>query len=147
VYPKSHIHSFYELHAMWLGRHGGTLFLGCDTKSGPLNHASTHQYRGIYRIYPNFIKANRRMSTCNRLDLQTLGSQPIKPKNLPDHWSPHFHLKATNEQTRSFGEKGLWERLWGCMRLGWMAVVHVVKQNLHTFLIAAWGGIRSLCLM
>jgi hypothetical protein len=26
------------------------------------------------------------MSTCNRLDLQTLGSQPILPKNLPDHW-------------------------------------------------------------
>ena len=25
------------------------------------------------------------MSTCNRLDLQTLGSPPIVPKNLPDH--------------------------------------------------------------
>jgi hypothetical protein len=25
------------------------------------------------------------MSTCNRLDLQTLGSQPIMPKNLPEH--------------------------------------------------------------
>ena len=25
------------------------------------------------------------MSTCNRLDLQTLGSQPVMPKNLPDH--------------------------------------------------------------
>ena len=25
------------------------------------------------------------MSTCNRLDLQTLGSQPTMPKNLPDH--------------------------------------------------------------
>ena len=28
------------------------------------------------------------MWTCNRLDLQTLGSQTvIMPKNLPDHWS------------------------------------------------------------
>ena len=27
------------------------------------------------------------MTTCNRLDLQTLGSQPIMPKNLPDHCS------------------------------------------------------------
>jgi hypothetical protein len=35
--------------------------------------------------YPNLIKENRRMSTCNRLDLQTLGSQPMMPKNLPDH--------------------------------------------------------------
>ena len=36
------------------------------------------RFRGIYRtIYPNLVKENRRMSTCNRLDLQTLGSQPI----------------------------------------------------------------------
>ena len=27
------------------------------------------------------------MSTCKRLDLQTLGSQQIMPKNLPDHSS------------------------------------------------------------
>ena len=26
------------------------------------------------------------MSTCNRLDLQTLGSQPIVLKNLPNRW-------------------------------------------------------------
>ena len=46
----------------------------------------TDHFRGIYRIYPNLMKKNRRMSTCNRLDLQTLGSQPIiMPKNLPDH--------------------------------------------------------------
>ena len=32
----------------------------------------------------NFIKENRRMSTCNRLDLQTLESQPVMPKeNYP----------------------------------------------------------------
>ena len=46
----------------------------------------TDHFRGIYRIYPNLIKENRRMPTCNRLDLQTLGSPPIVPKNLPDHW-------------------------------------------------------------
>ena len=34
---------------------------------------------------PNLIKENRRMSTCNQLDSQTLGSQPIMPKKLPDH--------------------------------------------------------------
>ena len=46
----------------------------------------THHFRGIYRIYPNFMKENRRMSTCNRLDLQTVGSQPvIMPKKFPDH--------------------------------------------------------------
>ena len=31
------------------------------------------------------MKENRRMSTCNRLDLQTLGSQLIMPKILHDH--------------------------------------------------------------
>ena len=46
----------------------------------------TDHYRGIYRIYPNLIKENRRMSICNRLDLQTLGFRPVMPKNLPDHW-------------------------------------------------------------
>ena len=27
------------------------------------------------------------MSACNRLDLQTLGFQPVMPKKIPDHWS------------------------------------------------------------
>ena len=47
----------------------------------------TDHFRGIYRIYhPNLTKEYRRMSTCNRLDLQTLESQPvIMPKNFPDH--------------------------------------------------------------
>ena len=44
----------------------------------------TDHFRGIYRIYLNLIKENRKMSTCNRLDLQTLGSQPIMPKNSPN---------------------------------------------------------------
>ena len=39
------------------------------------------------RTYPDLIKENRRMSTCNRLDSRTLGSQlVIMPKNLlPNH--------------------------------------------------------------
>ena len=46
----------------------------------------TGHLRGIYRrIYPQFNKGNRRMSTCNWLDLQTLGSHVIMPKNLSDH--------------------------------------------------------------
>jgi hypothetical protein len=48
----------------------------------------TDHFRGSYRIYPNLIKEIRRMSSCNRLDLQTLGSQPIiMRKNFPNHWS------------------------------------------------------------
>ena len=57
----------------------------------------TDHFSGIYRIYPNLIKANQRMSTCNQLDLQTLGSQPVIPKNLPDHW-----LANPNKSSRCF---------------------------------------------
>ena len=32
----------------------------------------TDQFRGIYRKYSTLIKENRRMSTCNRLDLQNI---------------------------------------------------------------------------
>ena len=45
----------------------------------------TDHFGGIYGFYPNLIKLNQMMSTCNYLDLQGLGSQPIMPKNLPDH--------------------------------------------------------------
>ena len=56
----------------------------------------TYHFSGIYRIYPNLIKENQRMWTsCNRLDLQTLGSHPVMvPKNLPKHGcSPHMYVR------------------------------------------------------
>jgi hypothetical protein len=40
------------------------------------------------------------MSTCNWLDLQTLGSQPIMPKNLPDHWSLPELLRILKENLK-----------------------------------------------
>jgi hypothetical protein len=38
------------------------------------------------------------MSTYNRLDLQTIGFQPIMPKNLPDHWQVPMTGKEENGQ-------------------------------------------------
>ena len=55
----------------------------------------TDHCREIYRILPNLIKENRRMSTCNRLGLQTLGSQPIMPKNLPLITDPQSQVKPS----------------------------------------------------
>ena len=43
----------------------------------------TDHFRGIYRIYPNLIKENWRISTCNRLDLQTLRSEPEYARKSP----------------------------------------------------------------
>ena len=39
----------------------------------------TDHFRIIYRIYPNLIKENWRMSTCNQLALRKLGSQLVMP--------------------------------------------------------------------
>ena len=36
----------------------------------------------FYRIYPNLIKENRRMSTFNQLGVQTSGSQPVCPTKM-----------------------------------------------------------------
>ena len=43
-------------------------------------------FRRIHGIYPHLIKENRRMSTCNWVNLQRVGSQLVMPKNVPDHW-------------------------------------------------------------
>ena len=40
----------------------------------------THYIWEIYGIYLNFIKKNQKITTCNRLDLETLRSWPIMPK-------------------------------------------------------------------
>jgi hypothetical protein len=62
--------------------------------------------RRIYRICPNLTKENWRISTCNRLNLQTLGSQPVMPKNLPNHclarvWrGPYLSLMNTRKSQK-----------------------------------------------
>ena len=43
----------------------------------------TDHFRGIYRIYLTLMKENRRMSTCHRLDLQTLDLNRLCPKHSP----------------------------------------------------------------
>ena len=37
------------------------------------------------------------MSTCYRLDLQTLGPQPVMPKNLFDHWGPLWYVQPIKQ--------------------------------------------------
>ena len=43
----------------------------------------TNHFRGIYGIYLKCIKQNWKMSTCNRLDVESLQSWPTMPKNFP----------------------------------------------------------------
>ena len=45
----------------------------------------TGHFRWIYRIYPNLKRITGGYESLNPLDLQTLGSQPVMPTNLPDH--------------------------------------------------------------
>ena len=73
----------------------------------------TDHFRGIYRIYPKSIKENRGMSTCNWLDLQILGSQPIMPKNLPDRWAKSSNL------FKSVSVQGQWSGRFLVIIIGW----------------------------
>ena len=43
-------------------------------------------------MYPNSMKKNREITTCNWLVLETLGSQPIMPKKFPGLCA---HLNST----------------------------------------------------
>ena len=70
----------------------------------------TDHFRGIFRIYSNLIKENRRMWTCNQLEMQTIGSQPVMLKNLPNHcfthetkspWPLHFKHSHWGKRQRS----------------------------------------------
>jgi hypothetical protein len=64
----------------------------------------TDRFRGIYRVHPDLTKENRRMSTrTNRLDSQTLGSQPISmPKNLPVHCFQGAGENSITQEQRTF---------------------------------------------
>ena len=53
----------------------------------------THHFRGIYRIYLKWIKQIRKISTCNQLNLESLGSWPtLYTQTLPWHW--HWNVGA-----------------------------------------------------
>ena len=41
-----------------------------------------HHFRGMYGTCPNLIKEGRKLSTCNRLSLESVACPPIMPKNL-----------------------------------------------------------------
>ena len=46
---------------------------------------TTDRFRGIYDIYLDLIKKSRKITTCNRLDLEPLRFWPIMHRNLPGH--------------------------------------------------------------
>ena len=45
----------------------------------------TNDFRAVYGIYLKWMKETRKITTCDRLDLEMLGFRPIKAKNLPEH--------------------------------------------------------------
>ena len=47
------------------------------------------------------------MSTCNRLDLETLGSRPIMLKNSPGHWGKLEGWKGNRKQEVRYDELSL----------------------------------------
>ena len=65
------------------------------------------------------------MSTCNRLNLQTLGSQPVMPKNLPDHCSKRVDFGVLRTLLTSWQGTGRA----GCVRLASPVVLSKVAET------------------
>ena len=85
------------------------------------------------------------MSTCNRLDLQTLGSQSVMPKNLPDHcfthetecpWPVHFkHSRWWKRQ--SWSKFATSHYAWGTYK-GCMWIQDGRKVYLDSYMASNW---------
>ena len=103
----------------------------------------TDHFGGIYRVYRNLINVNRRMSTCNRMDLQTLGSITTgyaqnPPRSLvcklcvsilyeksvgaESRYSKSIHLRHVysfkSRQIRAVDPMGFLGRVWGASEGG-----------------------------
>ena len=149
---------------LWLGRAGSWLQINrLSLRNNRLKFKTAGNLpinlEEFYRIYPNLIKESWTMSTCNRLDLQTLGSQMVMPKNLPDHcfthkiespWPLHFnHSHWWKRQSRSkFASHYAWGTNGVCeckmnVKSTWIPTWHQmdhVSMSLGLFLKTTSGG-------
>jgi hypothetical protein len=60
----------------------------------------TDHLRRIYGTHPHQLRSNRKISTCNRLDLGStrMSDRLIMPKNCPGHW-PQVQLSSSRNLT------------------------------------------------
>ena len=98
------------------------------------------------------MKENRRMWTCNRLDLPTLRSQPVMPKNLPvTAWKglpslPSLPHDACGCPNATLGVAKL-RKLAGNQLTNHLVTPSRSNSPLHTLLFATvtWEGIQPNC--
>ena len=95
ISPRMKYKQFKVKYSFFLKRQGPeTLILNfkCECTSGELpsnchyggrTHVLQAWCERAFWIHSNLIKKNRRMSTCNRLDLQPVGSPPINAQKSP----------------------------------------------------------------
>ena len=79
------------------------------------------KFRGFNRICPNLIKRNWKLSTWNRLSLETLGSRSIMPKNLPEQC---FGIQIFHTFGKLLVQKGVHPR--------WTDADFVLRTNFQT---------------
>ena len=113
----------------------------------------TDHFRGIHRTYPTLIKENRRMSACNRLDLQNTRISTDYAKNLPDHWSRFIAMVAgwwycsvCHRWCCIISAEHSW---WSCHRRPWRFHGNLGSSTLHctlykTNVSAKWGNIWGI---
>ena len=106
----------------------------------------TVHLRGIYGIYPKFNEEIRKMSTCNGLDLETLGSWVIMPKNLPGHWC--WDLRRL---TNSISARWLANRNRACSHslatiVFWARMNILVMVKVKILLVMKWSNRVDRCI-
>ena len=79
------------------------------------------------------------MSTCNRLDLQTLGFQPIMSKNLPDHCMGDMKFGYRGSSTIFFNFKfmkkyifDIFKKISSCVHPSYYNNLRNIKENCVT---------------
>ena len=89
-------------------------------------------FRGIYRIYLDIIKKDWKIATCNWLDLETIGSWLIMPKNLPGY----YMIKLVGTYLIKFSKRRI---PWRVLHFTLVTKAHE-KKWFRSFLWSWWLG-------
>ena len=115
----------------------------------------TDHFRGIYRIDFKLIfifdpkkntnkQKNGNTSTCNRLDLlETLGSRPIMPTNIPGHCLPAYMASPLQHPQAVTHYKCEWQTSYSCGKFWWITTTFCMCLGRKEWVLVRHMLIRS----
>jgi hypothetical protein len=89
----------------------------------------------------NLMKKNQKMPMWNQVDLETLGYQPVMPKNLPGHWSGRDIIELNNKKQL------LLENMWPTSEKSHWKFDFQGKVGNHFYDIISFGSLPQLIRM